>query len=32
VGHRRPDIDAIWALRGGYGTMRLLAQLDLRHR
>lgn len=24
-----PDIDAIWALRGGYGTMRLLAQLDL---
>jgi muramoyltetrapeptide carboxypeptidase len=23
------DIDAIWALRGGYGTMRLLAQLDL---
>lgn len=24
-----PDIDAIWALRGGYGTMRLLARLDL---
>jgi muramoyltetrapeptide carboxypeptidase len=24
-----PDIDAVWALRGGYGTMRLLAQLDL---
>jgi muramoyltetrapeptide carboxypeptidase len=24
-----PAIDAIWALRGGYGTMRLLAQLDL---
>jgi muramoyltetrapeptide carboxypeptidase len=24
-----PSIDAIWALRGGYGTMRLLAQVDL---
>lgn len=24
-----PEIDAIWALRGGYGTMRLLADLDL---
>jgi muramoyltetrapeptide carboxypeptidase len=24
-----PDIDAVWALRGGYGTMRLLAGLDL---
>jgi muramoyltetrapeptide carboxypeptidase len=24
-----PDIDGIWALRGGYGTMRLLARLDL---
>ncbi|CAN5632646.1 LD-carboxypeptidase [soil metagenome] len=24
-----PGIDALWALRGGYGTMRLLAQLDL---
>lgn len=23
-----PDIDAIWALRGGYGTMRLLHALD----
>jgi muramoyltetrapeptide carboxypeptidase len=23
------DIDAVWALRGGYGTMRLLARLDL---
>lgn len=23
-----PATDAIWALRGGYGTMRLLAQLD----
>jgi muramoyltetrapeptide carboxypeptidase len=26
---RDPDIDAVWALRGGYGTMRLLARLDL---
>jgi muramoyltetrapeptide carboxypeptidase len=24
-----PGIDAVWALRGGYGTMRLLQQLDL---
>ncbi|HSJ08688.1 MAG TPA: LD-carboxypeptidase [Longimicrobiales bacterium] len=24
-----PDIDAVWALRGGYGTMRLLAGVDL---
>jgi muramoyltetrapeptide carboxypeptidase len=24
-----PDIDAVWALRGGYGTMRLLHRLDL---
>ena len=24
-----PSIDAIWALRGGYGTVRLLAKLDL---
>jgi muramoyltetrapeptide carboxypeptidase len=24
-----PSIDAIWALRGGYGTMRLLGTLDL---
>lgn len=24
-----PDIDAVWALRGGYGTMRLLARLRL---
>jgi muramoyltetrapeptide carboxypeptidase len=24
-----PQIAAVWALRGGYGTMRLLAQLDL---
>lgn len=24
-----PDIDAVWALRGGYGTMRLLRDLDL---
>lgn len=24
-----PDIDAAWALRGGYGTMRLLDRLDL---
>jgi muramoyltetrapeptide carboxypeptidase len=24
-----PEIDAIWALRGGYGTMRLLQSLDL---
>lgn len=24
-----PDIDAIWAIRGGYGTMRLLSRLDL---
>lgn len=23
-----PSIDAVWALRGGYGTMRLLAALD----
>jgi muramoyltetrapeptide carboxypeptidase len=23
-----PDIDAVWALRGGYGTMRLHAHLD----
>jgi muramoyltetrapeptide carboxypeptidase len=26
---REPAIDGIWALRGGYGTMRLLARLDL---
>lgn len=25
-----PTIDAIWALRGGYGTVRLLSKLDLR--
>jgi muramoyltetrapeptide carboxypeptidase len=25
-----PEIDAIWALRGGYGAMRLLPTLDLR--
>lgn len=25
-----PSIDAVWALRGGYGTVRLLAKLDLR--
>lgn len=24
-----PSVDAIWALRGGYGTMRLLARVDL---
>jgi muramoyltetrapeptide carboxypeptidase len=24
-----PDIDAVWALRGGYGTMRLLHRIDL---
>ena len=24
-----PSVDAIWALRGGYGTVRLLARLDL---
>ena len=24
-----PSIDAVWALRGGYGTMRVLAKLDL---
>lgn len=24
-----PSIDAVWALRGGYGTMRLLAHVDL---
>src|SRR5690606_19355610 len=24
-----PDIDAVWALRGGYGTMRLLERVDL---
>lgn len=24
-----PEIDAVWALRGGYGTMRLLEQADL---
>jgi muramoyltetrapeptide carboxypeptidase len=24
-----PEIDAIWAIRGGYGTMRLLSRLDL---
>lgn len=24
-----PEIDAVWALRGGYGTMRLLQRLDL---
>lgn len=24
-----PDIHAVWALRGGYGTMRLLQRLDL---
>ncbi|HSJ25283.1 MAG TPA: LD-carboxypeptidase [Longimicrobiales bacterium] len=24
-----PDVDAVWALRGGYGTMRVLARLDL---
>jgi muramoyltetrapeptide carboxypeptidase len=26
---RDDAIDAVWALRGGYGTMRLLARLDL---
>jgi muramoyltetrapeptide carboxypeptidase len=25
-----PSVDAIWALRGGYGTMRLLQRLDFR--
>ena len=25
-----PNIDAVWALRGGYGTLRLLEDLDLR--
>lgn len=25
----RPDIDAVWAIRGGYGTLRLLEHLDL---
>jgi muramoyltetrapeptide carboxypeptidase len=24
-----PEIDAVWALRGGYGTMRLLERIDL---
>jgi muramoyltetrapeptide carboxypeptidase len=24
-----PEIDALWAIRGGYGTMRLLSRLDL---
>ena len=24
-----PTVDAVWALRGGYGTVRLLARLDL---
>jgi muramoyltetrapeptide carboxypeptidase len=24
-----PDVDAVWALRGGYGTMRLLERTDL---
>lgn len=24
-----PEIDAVWALRGGYGTMRLLQRIDL---
>lgn len=24
-----PEIDAVWALRGGYGTMRLLQRVDL---
>lgn len=24
-----PDIDAVWALRGGYGTLRILPHLDL---
>lgn len=24
-----PDLDGVWALRGGYGTMRILPQLDL---
>jgi muramoyltetrapeptide carboxypeptidase len=24
-----PDIDAVWALRGGYGTLRILDRLDL---
>lgn len=24
-----PDVDAVWALRGGYGTMRLLARTEL---
>jgi muramoyltetrapeptide carboxypeptidase len=27
---RDPSVDAIWALRGGYGSMRLLRKLDLR--
>ena len=25
----RPSIDAVWALRGGYGTLRILDRLDL---
>src|SRR5688572_30084603 len=25
-----PDIDAVWALRGGYGSTRILGQIDLR--
>jgi muramoyltetrapeptide carboxypeptidase len=25
-----PNVDAVWALRGGYGTLRLIEELDLR--
>jgi muramoyltetrapeptide carboxypeptidase len=25
---RSPDVDAVWCLRGGYGTMRILERLD----
>lgn len=28
--YRRPDVDGIWAIRGGYGTNRLLDRLDFR--
>lgn len=30
VAFNDPSVDAVWALRGGYGTLRILDELDLR--
>jgi muramoyltetrapeptide carboxypeptidase len=30
VAFNDPSVDAVWALRGGYGTLRLIGSLDLR--